>query len=128
MKKKLEFITVSEVLYGRNSALKHALGVEGKDIDRGYIEDLFSCDPDMVKTESGTVAFVAIHFKRKIYIITPYELDEEEEDVIEWWHEGAKGDLSSVNSWEEWEAAAEGVAYRGGRGYMYALYIRRFYE
>jgi hypothetical protein len=127
-KEKIEYVTEYDVLYGNNNYLKNRLGIDTNDKENGYIADLWY-DCDHVKTYGengrGDSPFVTLKTKNKTYIVTPYELDCEAYDLIEWWLNGAENEIEIENNWDDWDKVLEGVAYRGGSGYSYALYAKK---
>lgn len=125
--KKIEFITEYELIFGKNNYLKNIFNIDKKDKENEYIADLwYDCDHIKTNGESGrgNDLFVTHKTKNKVYIITPYELDFEAYDLIEWFINGAENAIEIENNWNEWDKVKQGVAYRGGSGYSYSLYAK----
>jgi hypothetical protein len=117
--KTIKFITEMEVLF--TTDLKERLDITVEDVD---LQDLFSSDPDLLKTENGTVPFIVITENDVTYIITQQELEDNEKEVVNWWLEGAENELPVPNTRASWYAAITAIAYRGGSGYTYALHVK----
>jgi hypothetical protein len=126
MKKRI-FLSESDVLFGNNSYLKNRLSVTKEDVENGYISDLwYDCDHVKINGESGRgdVCFITVENKSVIYIIGLYDFESEEEDVVNWWLDGAKDEIEINNTWDDWDKVKTGIAYRGGSGYCYSLYAK----
>lgn len=123
------FLTESEVIYGSNNYLKNRLSINITDKDNGSISDLWN-DCDHVKTHGeegrGCFPFVTLESKHNIYIISMYDYGDESnaEDLINWWFDGAPNEIEINNTWDDWDKVNEGIASRGGKGYVYALYAK----
>jgi len=124
--KTIQFISESEALF--IAELQDRLDVTDEDKDNGYIQDLFAADPDYIRFAKcegrGQTPFIAVTENEVTYIITPAEIESDEEEIVNWWLEGAKNQINIENNWQDWQNVNQGIAYRGGSGYCYALYAK----
>lgn len=131
---KIEHIDVWEL--GNYPELVEAFSIDlESDTDVGeQLTDLYY-DCDHVKTHGepgrGDHCFVDYKGEDTRYIIHLSDADDSEAvDLINWWLDGAEGDLVGSdegqidNNWNAWDTVKTGVAYRGGSGYCYALYAK----
>jgi hypothetical protein len=106
------------------------------DYVRDQLSDLwYDCDHVKVGGEEGrgNHMFVTCDVD-DIKFIIHYDMDDSDEAIalIDWWLDGAKGDLigknGMENTWSDWDKVQTGVAYRGGSGYCYGLYAKELGE
>lgn len=127
LNKEVVFLTEIELISGNNNILKSIFCIDAKDKENLSISDLW-IDCDHVKYEGeqgrGNFPFVKHENKSKIYIISMWETDDETEEIINWWLQGCENECEIDNNWDDWDKVKTGVAYRGGSGYSYALYVK----
>jgi len=123
---KIEYITESDALFMLE--LKERLDITEEDIDKGEIQDFFCCDPDYIKFRKcdgrGQTPFVIVTEGKTTYIITPYEIEPDEKEIVDWFLAGSENELDIENTWQDWKNVNQGIAYRGGSGYCYGLYAK----
>lgn len=122
--KKIVVLSEYEALFGSYNKLKHVLGVTKEDKEREEI--MCWCDCDHIKTHGeegrGDTDFNTIDIGNVRYIITMFEIEDIEMEVLKWWQNSFENEIEIDNNWDEWNKVEKGIAYRGGSGYCYALY------
>lgn len=105
----------------------------------GFIPDLFNCDPDYIRLGvNNRIPFVDYDLNGVKYVILPtYALDKgwsEDTDAIDseklksvltlfFDSEGFKARFTSgENTWKHFDKHNDGIAYRGGSGYVYSIW------
>lgn len=135
-----KIITTDELEQGTNLTanefdyLNNTLEIDKGDFD---VLSLFDGDPDYIKLDGekgrGNVIFTKFDVKgTSIYIMldpdyVDYDYDKAV-NILKWWINGAENNLVDTeldNNWNDWNKVNQGVAYRGGSGYFYALYARK---
>ena len=106
----------------------------GEDADEQLSDLWYDCDHVKLDGESGRGNHMFVDYKGKdTHYIIHYDADDAEAiELINWWLDGAEGDLignvgskgSLENTWQDWDKVKTGVAYRGGSGYCYGLYAK----
>jgi len=115
--KQLKFITEQDTLI--IPELVELCCITQEDIENGEIQDFFACDPDYVKSDGYSTPFVTVDD----YIISPFELEPTDKVLIKWYFRGAENRKNEKNSWEIWSKTKDGIAYRGGVGYVYDIAV-----
>lgn len=102
--------------------------------DNSIDEQMQDCwyDCDYVKLDGedgrGNHQFIDVKTNDTRFIIHRDIDNDDAIAVIDWWLNGAEGDLIGNdglgNTWYDWEAVKTGIAYRGGSGYCYGLYAK----
>ena len=85
---------------------------------------LMEGDPDIIKYDGHRMYFIDVNLNGIKFILTSDEVDDKAREMLTRFH-GPERDkhyqLSENCSWEDFEAAAEAIAYRGGQGYYYGI-------
>jgi len=128
----VKHVNISDVAFNTIPELSERLEL-GDDYEqnRDNLQSLYH-DCDHVKTSGeegrGREMFIDVSVGGIKYIIWFYEPSEQAIKLVEWFLNGAKGDLIDgeklSNNWGDWNKVEKGVAYRGGSGYSYALYAK----
>lgn len=135
-KQKIFFWEETEFLYGAPRVVVALLcggrKEMSRDIENGYITDVFCENPDYIRTKGVTTAFVVVkHITKRgktLHVVSNGELDEEGQDALtlflgEWvGNEIPKGLFDAPNTWDWFYAADNAIAYRGGKGYHYGIW------
>lgn len=113
-------------------ALAEAFDIDVNEDVRDQLVDFWiDCDHVKVYGEEGRGdhRFVTHNVDDTKFIIH-YDIDDPDEAIalIDWFLDGAEGDLIGENglenNWNDWDKVETGVAYRGGSGYCYGLYAK----
>lgn len=113
-------------------ALAEAFDIDVNEDVRDQLVDFWiDCDHVKVYGEEGRGdhRFVTHNVDDTKFIIH-YDIDDSDEAIalIDWFLDGAEGDLIGENglenNWNDWDKVETGVAYRGGSGYCYGLYAK----
>lgn len=105
---------------------------------RDQLTDIwYDCDHVKLHGEEGRGNHMFVtHDVNDTKFIIHWNVDDDEAiALIDWWLDGAEGDLVGnaglsrdqyvlENTWNDWNKVQTGVAYRGGSGYCYALYAK----
>jgi hypothetical protein len=83
---------------------------------KGYVFP--EADTNMVKMNGETYLF-DIH---KGYVISPESLDLTAQEIITDFLNDESPNITSLDNWEDFHILENGIAYRGGSGYVYNLY------
>lgn len=112
-------------------ALAQAFDIDVNEDVRDQLVDFWiDCDHVKVYGEEGrgNHMFVTHDVDDTKYIIHYDSDDSEAITLINWWLDGAEGNLIGKNgienNWPDWDKVETGVAYRGGSGYCYGLYAK----
>lgn len=104
------------------------------DIDEQMQDYWHDCDYVKLDGEKGrgNHQFIDCKVGDTRFIIHRFDDDGEATKLIDWWLNGAEGDLIGndglENTWYVWDTVHQGVAYRGGSGYCYGLYAKELGE
>jgi len=143
MKTKNQIIVISETNAIHNKALLSVLCAgDEKYITKaekdGEIIDLFNCDPDYIRINNIKIPFVQYEVNNVSYIVLPdYALekgycdetdnidnDKLTEILIAFFKKDFKLNFKSIESkWSNFDSENNIIAYRGGNGYVYSLWL-----
>lgn len=95
--------------------------------DEYYEEDyltLFEGDPDMLKIDDYITYFMDLTVNDTKYIITNSDEPDDFEILKKFFSDDFKESFETTepNNWESWEQLNNGIAYRGGKGYVYTIW------
>lgn len=97
------------------------------DPDDEMFEPLFLMegDPDIIRCESHKLYFIATVQNGVRYVLTSDEVNEQEKKMLTEFHQDDFKENYSVGecSWETFDGASNAIAYRGGSGYCYTIWI-----
>ncbi len=123
----MNVLTETQLLYEHHELLDWLDDDEIKQSqDDGYIQDLFSCDPDYIFDGENKLPFVIIN--GMVIIPELWEYDDPnnegiEEALGEFISDGFKNYFQEIkSSWENFESKKFNIAYRGGAGYTYSIW------
>ena len=123
--KRVVILSEDEVLFGCFNKLKHSIGITKEDKNNESIIDFWiDCDHIKVNGERGrgNRCFNTFDIGNTKYIVSVYDLEADELEILKWWLNGCIDEIEINNNWTEWDNVKTGIAYRGGSGYCYSLY------
>lgn len=128
IKKKIIFLTESEVRYSSNTALKSRLGISVKDGEDALADLFIDCDKLRIPRDDIIISFMEVDFKEKIYIISwhfDYIISRYIKCIITrffqtHWQQYFNGLHSDWDTY--WACKYPVIAYRGGSGYVHAMW------
>lgn len=87
---------------------------------------LMEGDPDKLKCNGRELYFMDVELDGTKFILTSDETNEQEKQMLTEFHQDNFKEHYSQGEgrgWEPFEQATYAVAYRGGKGYVYAIWI-----
>lgn len=86
---------------------------------------LMEGDPDIIRCEGHKLYFIATVQNGVQYVLTSDEVNEQEKKMLTEFHQDDFKENYSVGecSWETFDGASNAIAYRGGSGYCYTIWI-----
>ena len=131
---KTVFLTESELMEDAYQELGILISGGNKNdweeyLEKGYIPDLFSCDPDKINYNDNLVLFMDYKIGDTRFILhTPYSDWESDElptvlqnALIALFDDNDKTLIDLDNTWSAFYAN-DAIAYRGGKGYSYSIW------
>lgn len=137
--KNYKIITTDELVMGTNLTKEELNYLDelfdiSEDIEVFDTLSLFDGDPDFIKVFGevgrGEIPFIEVTVNdTTIYILSSYYMEyygcfDKAVEVLEWYIGGAKNSKEIDNDWDDWDTVKEGIAYRGGQGYLYGLFAK----
>lgn len=123
----MRITTLIEYLETKNCQLCYGDDVDEEADLYDIGSELLYCDPDYVRVDGKTYAFIAIPPQfdgDEIHVVFRFEdVPEKAYKIIEAFY-ADELEPCRINepSWDKWDKVNDGLAHRGGVGYTYALY------
>lgn len=82
-------------------------------------------DPDKIKCDGRELYFTDIDLNGVKYILTSDDPTKEEEEMLKRFHGGQREKYFTLQlcDWDGYDDTPKAIAYRGGRGYTYSIWI-----
>lgn len=82
-------------------------------------------DPDILRCNDRKLYFIDVELGGTKFILTSDEVNEQEKKMLTEFHQDDFKERYSVGecNWETFNDATNAVAYRGGKGYLYTIWL-----
>ena len=82
-------------------------------------------DPDILRCNDRKLYFLDVELSGTKFILTSDEVNEQEKKMLTEFHQDDFKESYSVGecNWETFNDATNAVAYRGGKGYLYTIWL-----